>query len=126
GGRTNSPAAPIPTRCPVTPATAPSLPCRSMTGCSSPAKPARSTSSRPRTALMRPAQPLPAPPSRTLSLEAGALADGEDADSARGYLDCAYRALGDLDGVVEIEGHAEREQQHAADYIAVAEQHDGF
>src|SRR5205085_5200905 len=81
--------------------------------------------SRPRTARMRPAQPLPPPPSRTLLLEAGALADGEDADSAGAYLDRADPALADLDAGVEIQRHAEREQNRAADHIPMAPQHDG-
>src|SRR5438874_12304809 len=108
------------------PTTAPTSPCRSMAGCSSPVKPAPSTSSRPRTALMRPAQPLPPPPSRTLSLEAGALADGEDADSAGVYLDRADRALADLEAVVEIQRHAERVEQCRADNVAMARQHYGL
>src|SRR5947207_12500914 len=58
--------------------------------------------------------------------QAWALAEGGDADAARLYLDRADRALADLDAVIEIERHAEREQQHGADYIAMADQHDAF
>src|SRR5437868_9057626 len=58
--------------------------------------------------------------------QAWALAEGGDADAARLYLDRADRALADLDPVVEIERHAEREQQHAADHVAVADQHDAL
>ncbi len=49
GCATRGPAALIPTRCPAMPETAPSSPHRSTTGCSSPAKPPRRISFRPRT-----------------------------------------------------------------------------
>src|SRR5438270_1566517 len=108
------------------PTTAPSSPCRTTTGCSSPVRPARSTSSQPRTVRTRAASPPRPLPSHTLSLEAGAVAEGRHAHPAGVYLDRADRALADLDAVVEIQRHAEREQNRAADHVAMARQHDGL
>src|SRR3954451_6898809 len=58
---------------------------------------------------------------RTILPDLGTLVDRDDADAAVVDADRAQRPQPDLDAAVEIERHAEREDQRRADHVAVAD-----